>query len=100
MNIRSKACDISLKTKQKVWQRDNECCIYCGNHQAMPSCHYIGRSQGGLGIEQNIVTLCLECHRRYDQTSERQKYREFIKNYLKEQYVNWDEDMLIYKKGG
>lgn len=31
----------------------------CGSSYAMPNAHYIARAQGGLGIEENIVTLCL-----------------------------------------
>ena len=63
---RSKATDISHKVKNKVWERDNHCCILCGNPNAMPNAHYISRANGGLGIEQNIVTLCQNCHNKYD----------------------------------
>ena len=28
--------------------------------------HYIARAHGGLGIEENIVTLCDDCHRSMD----------------------------------
>lgn len=94
---RSKACDISLSVKKKVWERDNRC-ILCGSPQAMPNAHYISRSKGGLGIEQNIVTLCLNCHRRYDQSTERPIIKEFIKEYLKGKYEQWSEDELLYKK--
>ena len=95
---RSKACDISQKVKQIVWDRDNQCCIYCGNHYAMPNAHFIPRSKGGLGIEQNIVTLCCKCHHNYDMTTMRSYYEEFIRNYLKGKYIDWNEDDLIYRK--
>ena len=96
---RSKACDITQAVKKKVWERDNECCIVCGNHQAMPSAHFRARAQGGLGIEQNIVTLCQTCHHAYDNTVMRPQYREYIRNYLKSIYGDdWDEKKLIYKK--
>lgn len=64
----------------------------------MPNAHYLPRSKGGLGIEQNIVTLCINCHRRYDQSTEREELKEIIKNYLKSKYENWNEKDLIYKK--
>ena len=63
---RTKACDISQKVKFAVWMRDGERCIICGSHRAMPNSHYIKRSQGGLGIEENITTMCLKCHDAFD----------------------------------
>lgn len=95
---RSKACDISQKVKQKVWDRDNHMCIYCGRPIAMPNAHYIPRSKGGLGIEANIVTLCQYCHHNFDMTDMRPFYKEFIRDYLKSKYENWNEEDLIYKK--
>lgn len=71
---RAKATDIPKKVKDKVWERDHERCIYCGSHNAMPNAHaLLSRAQGGLGIEQNVVTLCSMCHRIYDQGSVAQK---------------------------
>lgn len=97
---RSRACDIPKKVKEKVWERDEHRCIACGNLQAMPNAHFIPRSKGGLGIEQNVVTLCLDCHFKYDNTDKRPIYREYIKNYLQGKYgAEWDEEKLVYKKG-
>ena len=95
---RSKACDISQKVKNIVWERDGHCCIYCGSTRAMPNSHYIPRSKGGLGIEQNIVTLCNRCHYNYDMTDMREHYKEYIINYLKSKYPDWKEEDLIYRK--
>jgi 5-methylcytosine-specific restriction endonuclease McrA len=95
---RSKACDISQAVKMKVWERDNQQCIICHSRTAMPNAHYIPRSQGGLGVEQNIVTLCQTCHHNYYQTDQRPIYKEYIKNYLKSKYADWSEENLIYKK--
>ena len=54
---------------------------------------------GGLGIEQNIVTLCPRCHYEEDFGQDTKLYEEEIKNYLKGIYgVNWDKSKLIYKK--
>ena len=71
----------------------------------MPNAHYISRAKGGLGIEENIVTLCTEltvnnCHRRYDSGTkeEREKIGAIIKDYLQSKYPNWDESKLTYKK--
>lgn len=93
---RTKALEILPNVKQRVFDRDM-CCVWCGK-QGQPNAHFIARSQGGLGIEENILTLCLECHRRYDQSTDRQKMREYFKSYLMSKYPDWDETKLIYKK--
>ena len=103
---RSKATDISMAVKKKVWERDNGRCVVCGNnYNVMPNAHYISRSNGGLGIEQNVVTLCTEmtlnkCHRRFDfgTKEERKQIGEKIKKYLSLRYDNWNEEDLVYKK--
>lgn len=105
---RSKATDIPMSVKKKVWERDGGCCVVCGNsYNVMPNAHYISRKHGGLGIEQNIVTLCTEltknkCHRKYDfgTKQEHENIGKIIKKYLKSKYSDWDEDKLIYRKWG
>lgn len=105
---RAKATDITMSVKKKVFERDKGCCIVCGNpYNAMPNAHYIPRSKGGLGIEQNIVTLCTEltqnkCHRKYDfgTKEEREQIKKIIRNYLKSKYKDWNEEDLVYKKRG
>ena len=95
----TKALDITQKTKKIVWERDNNCCIICGSPYAMPNAHYLSRGQHlGLGIEQNIVTLCSSCHRTYDQSTKHNEYKEFIKKYLKSKYADWNESDLVYKR--
>lgn len=95
---RSKLCDISQKTKEIVWERDCHRCIICGSPQAMPNAHYIPRSKGGLGIEQNIVTLCANCHFKTDHTTNRPIMLEMIKSHLQAKYEGWNEQDLIYRK--
>jgi hypothetical protein len=69
-----------------------------GNPNAFPNAHYISRSQGGLGIEQNIVTLSIEAHHAYDNTTLRPILRLQIKEYLQSKYEDWDESKLVYRK--
>ena len=104
-SVRSKATDIPQSVKQKVWERDNHRCIVCGSHIAMPNAHYIPRSKGGLGIEENIVTLCTSitpnhCHERFDKgtSKEREQLKKIIKKYLMNKYEDWNEENLIYHK--
>lgn len=99
MHKRTKALSISKRVKDVVWERDGGCCVLCGNPRAQPNAHYISRAQGGLGIERNIVTLCLNCHRRYDQTADRAEIRLDLREYLESKYPDWDESQLIYQKG-
>lgn len=54
---------------------------------------------GGLGIEENIVTLCPECHYKEDFGQDTKLYEDYIENYLKGIYgANWNKEKLIYKK--
>lgn len=94
---RSKACDITKKVKDAVWERDEHRCIICGSYQAMPNSHYIKRSAGGLGIEENITTMCFACHNAYDGI-ERNNLKPIVSAYLQSKYPDWDEKKLIYNK--
>ena len=99
MYKRTKALQIPPAVKRIVHDRDGGCCILCGR-PGDPVAHYIARAQGGLGIAENVVTLCGECHRRYDQTADRAWLRERIASYLRAQYPDWEATDLIYRKGG
>lgn len=104
-SARQRATDISQKVKQDVWERDGGCCVVCGyNRNVMPNAHFIPRSKGGLGIEQNVVTLCTDltpnkCHSKFDfgTKEEREAIGLKIENYLSTIYMNWDKESLIYK---
>lgn len=97
MNRRTKALQIPPRVKERVLWRD-KWCIWCGK-PGEPNAHFIPRAQGGLGIEENILTLCPDCHRAYDQSTDRAKMREYFKEYLKSRYPEWEEEKLYYKKG-
>lgn len=96
----AKSCDISQETKEVVWERDNHKCIFCGKHVPVgcANSHYIPRSQGGLGIEQNIVTACPECHHEQDNGLNTEYYELKTKRYLQAHYGDLLEINLIYKK--
>lgn len=98
MNKRTKALTISQTVKARVWERDGQCCVYCGSPYAAPVAHFIARSHGGLGVEENILTLCDACHRRYDQSTAREEMRSFFREYLKSKYPEWDEGSLVYRR--
>lgn len=110
MKGRTKVLAIPPAVKQEVAERDSvnnwPCCVYCGrpaptdNPTAFSCAHYIPRSQGGLGIARNTLTLCPKCHSAYDQSDERKKMRLVFKYYLEMCYRNWNEDQLTFKKEG
>lgn len=96
---RTKATDIQRSVKKDVWERDQHRCILCGSYDAAPNAHYIPRSRGGLGIVENIVTLCLGCHHDFDQTAARAAIKPIIAGYLAGKHPGWNEQDLYYKKG-
>ena len=96
---RAKACDISPKVRAVVAERDGGICIIKGCGQVgIPNAHYIPRGQGGLGIEQNVVSLCMDCHHDYDNGGQRKEIGKQIKEYLQNYYPNWNELNLKYDK--
>ena len=91
--------DIPQAVKKKVWERDEHRCVLCRRTRCCaPNAHFVARSQGGLGIEENIVTLCLYCHDLYDQSAERDAIREELREYLQSKYPDWNEQKLYYHK--
>lgn len=93
---RSQATDIPKSVKDKVWERDNRMCIFCGSPFAFPEAHVIPRSSGGLGVEKNIITVCRNCHRLLDQSPKREKMLGIAKHYLERIYGKIDESEVKY----
>ena len=85
------------QVRAKVLERDGWKCVFCGRTDTLQMAHYIPRSLGGLGIEENLVTLCLECHMK----SHNEWFREldqFMEQYLNERYPNITNDERKYRK--
>lgn len=94
------ATRISNTTWRRVYERDGGRCVLCGAPAALQCAHYIGRAQGGLGREDNLVLLCADCHREYDQSAARAEIRDELRDYLRGRYADWDEEELTYRKYG
>lgn len=102
----TKARDFDRNAKLAISERDSidgwPCCVNCGSAAPSPlawsNAHFISRAQGGLGIPENGLTLCPECHRRYDQTTDRPVLREYFREYLQSKHAEWDESKLYYRK--
>ena len=62
--------------------------------------HYINKSQGGLGIEENGVLGCRYHHGLLDNGNLglRPEMLEIMKEHLMQQYPDWSKDKLVYKK--
>ena len=104
---RTKATDIPMSVKKKVFERDYGRCVICGNsYNVMPNAHILSRAHGGLGIETNVVTLCTnltpnKCHFKFDNgTKEERRYiLDKITKYMKSIYGDdWSIDDQRYKK--
>lgn len=95
---RTKALSISKEVKAAVWERDEHRCIICGSSEASPNAHFIARSHGGLGIEENIVTLCQSCHHEFDFGADGFRLSVVIRKYLQSKYPYWNDNDLIYRK--
>lgn len=98
MHKRTRACSITAAVKKRVEERDGHCCIFCGR-PGRGEAHVIPRSHGGLGVEQNLITVCRPCHFNLDDTVSRPLYLELAKQHLKAFYPDWCVDDVIYKKG-
>lgn len=95
---RTLATEINAKTRKVVIERD-KCCVICGSYQMLSIAHYIPRSKGGLGVKENLVVACMECHMKMDQSIDRKKLLQIVKERLRSYYEDFDESSLIYKKG-
>lgn len=98
MHKMTKATSIPKSVKEAVYARDGCRCILCGRNNGEPVAHVIRRSHGGMGIEQNIVTLCPPCHRAFDEGAERYIIYARIVDYLKGKYPGWKLENVVYRK--
>jgi predicted restriction endonuclease len=102
MSNQSKACDITPKVRATVLRRDSHRCIYCHTPYALQLAHvFYNRSHGGLGVVENLVTLCIEHHCAMDngKIEKSKPVRDVCESYLRGRYYGFDFDSLKYKKG-
>ena len=107
MTKRTKALDISPIVRAEVYERDSfdghPCCVISGKPYNLTIAHYIARSQSGLGIPMNLVTLSMDVHERFDhgRPNERKQLKRQIREYLIYRYGDlWNEEDLVYKREG
>lgn len=104
--------NFTKETCCRIAERDGNECIFCKLGYHMDKCrsemllgipdimHYINKSQGGLGIEENGVLGCRFHHGLLDNGNLglRPEMLEIMKEHLMQQYPDWSEDKLVYKK--
>lgn len=97
--------DISATVRRKVLERDSmngaPCCIFCGSPHDIELAHFVSRGSMGKGIPENLVCLCVKCHRTMDAGSNkrsRNEIRHYVREYLQLMYPGWDENLVVYHK--
>lgn len=108
MHRLTKATAIPDSVKERVRERDRGRCIICGA-EGFPCCHIVRRSQMGMGVEENIVTLCSPCHYAFDEglgikrlkllgMNSQKDIMDYIVEYIKGFYPDWSEEKVTYRK--
>ena len=110
MSKHTKLLQFDKKTALKIAQRDKEC-LFCKMayhmhsttqlaYQIQDIMHFVNKSDGGLGIEQNGVLGCRYHHSLLDNGNKglRQEMLEIMERHLKSIYKDWTREALVYKK--
>lgn len=110
MKKSTRAKEFSAKARQAIKERDKGNCIFCRKRYHtdetteagyyLSIMHYIPRSKGGLGIEQNGAIGCQYHHNLLDNGNKglRGEMLDIFREYLQEHYPEWKEEELVYKK--
>lgn len=108
---RSQATEFGQNVRMDIIRRDRGECIFCrmgyDSQKADPFelkvkdiMHFIPRSKGGLGVEQNGAVGCRYHHGLLDNGNRgsRQEMLEIFEGYLKSRYEDWNRKELVYDK--
>lgn len=107
----TKEKQFSQKTQMRIWNRDDGMCIFCRQkyhmknrdpmlYQIRDIMHYIPKSAGGLGIEENGAVGCRYHHGLMDNGNKglREEMLDKMAAYLKDLYPGWDDIEKTYEK--
>ena len=107
---RTNALRFPPRTILQMKARDGGC-IFCQMGYHMPegsdagpyllqAMHYIGRAQGGLGIEQNGAMGCIWHHQLMDNGNQglHDEMQNLMADYLRSKYKDWDTIRKTYNK--
>ena len=101
-NHRSQVCEFPKKERLAIYNRDKNRCIFCGATSSLTIAHvFFSRAKGGLGVQENGVLACRDCHNKLDhgRPKEKLRYEKIAKEYLLEFYPFLLFHELRYKKG-
>jgi len=97
MSNRTKATSIPKKVREEVYARDKGC-IICSSTSNLTIAHFISRSKSGMGIKENLVTLCILCHHEMDNGKNSLEIKAKVKEYLDNLYPDFTDEMRTYDK--
>ena len=111
MHRRTRQTEFTPKARRAIYDRDGGGCIFCRMKYHMDRdetygygifdvMHYVPRSQGGLGIEENGVLGCRYHHMMLDNGADgrRPEMLMILRGYLSGHYPGWSEEGLAYRK--
>ncbi|MFK7921721.1 MAG: HNH endonuclease [Bacteroidia bacterium] len=49
-------------TRQNIFKRDRNCCVYCGSRNHLTIDHVVPKSSGGKDTWENLVAACQKCN--------------------------------------
>ena len=103
---RAKACAITDPVRKSVYDRDNWECVLngpdCEHTRMLTPAHVVAAAHNGLGIEENLVTACIPCHRIFDNGTKEERKAMYDKAvaYLRTKCINYDKIPKVYSKYG
>lgn len=63
-------------TRNRIYKRDGNECVYCGSRKQLTLDHIVPRSRGGKNEWTNLVTCCFKCNiKKADRTPEEAKMK-------------------------
>ena len=103
--------DFPQSVRKKIVERDEDQCLFCRMDYHMECrsevlyrlrniMHFVNKSQGGLGVEENGVVGCQYHHGLLDNghLGLRDEMLEIMETHLKSHYPDWDKSKLVYRK--
>ena len=70
---------VSASDRERVFERDRNRCVFCETTESLELAQIIAVAEGGASSIDNLITICPNCHRRFDSGSVRAfEFEEFV----------------------
>jgi len=86
--------------KDSMKLRDGRCVLCKSVKNKLSAHHFIYKSAFGMGIIENGVSLCIECHDDIHNHDPNYGLRDYVQQYLDTLYPEFDNNMRKLKKYG